>query len=319
MTILGRTGLDVFGLQLGGNPFGHTADEATSHAILDRYAAAGGNFIDTADVYSAWIDGNSGGESETIIGTWLASRRNRDTQIVATKVGGLEPYRTLTRANVRAGLDASLRRLQTDYVDLYYLHRDDTDTPQEETLEALDELVREGKVRHIGASNFTADRLRSAIEVSRAHGWSEFTVVQDDYSLVNRAHYEHGTREVALEYDLVNLPFRSLAKGFLAGKYRPGVPYEESTHTPIGSSYVDRYGATVLPVLDRLAEKHGVPVAAIGLAWVTTQPTIAVPLSGSRTIEQLEQALPVVGVQLAEGEAAELTALTEPEPAVVGS
>ncbi len=312
MTILGRTGLDVFGLQLGGNPFGHTADEATSHAILDRYAEAGGDFIDTADVYSAWVDGNTGGESEAIIGSWLRARGNRDRQIIATKGGNLAPHRTLDRANLRAAVEASLRRLGTDVIDLYYLHRDGLETPQEVTLEALDELVREGKVRHLGASNFTAERLRSAIELQRASGWAEFTVVQDDYSLVNRAHYEHGTRPVAEEFGLVNLPFRSLAKGFLAGKYRPGGGWQESTHSAIGSSYVERYGATVLPVLDRLAAQHGVPVAAIGLAWVTTQPTIAVPLAGSRTVEQLEQALPVAGVRLSADEAAELTALTEP-------
>lgn len=317
MVALGRTGLDVFGLQLGGNTFGYTADADTSFAILDRYRAAGGDFIDTADVYSAWVDGLSGGESETIMGDWLHARGNRDEQIVATKIGALEPYRTFTPASLTAALEASLRRLRTDHVDILYLHRDDPDTPQEAVLETLDGFVRAGTVRHLGASNFGADRLRSAIELSRANGWAEFTLVQDDYSLVNRAGYEFGTRPVALDYELVNLPYRSLAKGFLAGKYRPGHEYEPSTHSGVATSYLERYGSTVLPVLDRIAADRGVPVAAIGLAWVATQPTIAVPLSGSRSVEQVAEALPVVDVRLTADEVAELTALTVPEP--VGS
>lgn len=318
MAKIGRTDLDVFGLQLGGNPFGWTADAETSHAILDRYAEAGGDFIDTADVYSAWIDGNEGGESERIIGDWLRSRKNRDSVVIATKVGSLAPYRTLDRDHVRKAVEGSLRRLGTDHIDIYYAHRDDAETPLEETAAAFGELVAEGKVRYLGASNFSAERLEQAIETARGSGLPEYTVVQDDYSLVNRAPYEFGTRRVAAAYGLVNLPFRSLAKGFLAGKYRPGKSAERTTHSAIAESYLERYGHGLLTALDLLAHKYHTTQAAIGLAWLTAQPTVVVPLAGARNLQQLESLLPVVDVRLEEAEVRLLSELTEPSDPSAG-
>ncbi|MDR2619962.1 MAG: aldo/keto reductase [Propionibacteriaceae bacterium] len=311
MTILGRTGLDVFGLQLGGNPFGWTADEATSFAILDAYAAAGGNFVDTADVYSAWKDGNHGGESEQIIGRWYASRHNRDTQFIATKVGQLPPYTTFTRENLFAACEASLTRLNTDHIDVYYLHMDDQSTPWEVSLPACDELVRAGKVGHLGASNFTPERLRAAILFQRAHGLAEFEVIQDAYNLVQRAGYEQGNMPVAAEFGLVNLPYRSLASGFLSGHYRPNTEAAQSAHSQQAAAHLERFGATLLPALDDLAEKYQVTTAAVGLAWLKTQPTIVVPLTGVSKVTQLQELLPAATLELTPAEAARLTALTE--------
>ncbi|MDR1355083.1 MAG: aldo/keto reductase [Propionibacteriaceae bacterium] len=308
---LGRTKLQVFGLQLGGNPFGWTADEATSYAILDSYAGAGGNFVDTADMYSAWKEGNSGGESEQIIGRWYTSRRNRDQQIIATKVGQLPPYTTFSAANLNAACEASLRRLGTDRIDIYYLHIDDQSTPWEVSLTACDELVRGGKVLHLGASNFTPERLRAAIEFQRANGLAEFEVIQDAYNLVQRTGYEQGTMPVAVEFGLINLPYRSLASGFLSGHYRLNGDKAESAHFNQASAHLERFGSTVLPALDRLAAKYGVTPAAIGLAWLKTRPTIVVPLSGVSQVTQLAELLPAATVELSAAEAAELSALTD--------
>ncbi|MDR0435592.1 MAG: aldo/keto reductase [Propionibacteriaceae bacterium] len=310
MPILGRTGLDVFGLQLGGNPFGWTADETTSFAILDAYAAAGGNFVDTADMYSSWKEGNVGGESEIIIGRWYANRRNRDTQLIATKMGKLPPYTTLSRENLRAACEASLTRLGTDRIDIYYLHQDDQSTPWEVSLAACDELVREGKVLHLGASNFTPERLRAAVEFQRANGLAEFEVIQDAYNLVQRQDYEQGNMPVAQEFELVNLPYRSLASGFLSGHYRLGAQSTETAHSKLASGHLDKYGDTLLPKIDALAAKHGVAPAAIGLAWLKTRPTIVVPLSGVSAVAQLRESLQVVNVELTAAEAAELSTLT---------
>ncbi|MDR0837270.1 MAG: aldo/keto reductase [Propionibacteriaceae bacterium] len=308
---LGRTGLQVFSLQLGGNPFGWTADEDASFAILDAFAQAGGNFVDTADMYSAWKEGNVGGESETIIGRWYASRGNRDQQLIATKIGQLPADLTFTREHLRAAAEASLVRLGTDHIDLLYLHRDDLTTPFSESLPAIDELVREGKALHLGASNFSPERLREAIEFQRANGLAEFEIIQDPYNLVQRAPYEQGNQPVALEYGLVNLPYRSLASGFLAGHYRLGADNPQTAHTAPASAHLERFGNTLLPALDRIAEAHGVTPAAVALAWLASRPTIVAPLSGVRTVEQLREQLPLDGLVLTEAETAELTSLTD--------
>ncbi|MBV9491274.1 MAG: aldo/keto reductase, partial [Verrucomicrobia bacterium] len=221
MAKIGSTDLDVFPLALGGNVFGWTANEQESAAVLDAYVAAGGNFIDTADMYSEWAPGNSGGESEAIIGRWMKARGNRDRVSIATKVGKLSRLSGLSAKTIRIGAEASLQRLQTDRIDLYYAHADDPETPLEETLGAFDALVREGKVRYIGASNYTAPRLAEALAVSKRHGFARFVALQQHYNLMERREYEGELATVVQREGLSSVPYFALAKGFLTGKYRP--------------------------------------------------------------------------------------------------
>lgn len=308
---LGTTGLEVFGLQLGGNTLGHTADRDTSFAILDRYREAGGNFIDTADFYSVWVDGHVGGESETVIGEWMQSRGVRDEFVIATKVGMLPGLTTLDAPTITRALEDSLRRLRTDRVEVYYAHQDDPTTPVEETVDAFDAIVRAGKARVLGASNFGPERLRAALDHATATGAAPYQLLQEDYSLVHRAGYENGVRAVALERGLTTLPYRSLAKGFLAGKYRPGAQWERTTHSGTAESYLPRFGHGLLTAVELIAERHRTTMSAVGLAWLKAQPTIVVPLSGVRTLDQLEQILPAATLELNEEEARLLTELTD--------
>ena len=219
---LGSSDLDVFPLSLGGNVFGWTADQAQSFAVLDAYTAAGGNFVDTADTYSAWAPGNEGGESETVLGDWLAARGNRADVVVATKVGAHPRYKGLSGANIKAAADASLRRLKTDYIDLYYTHFDDPSVPVEEIITALDELVRAGKVRAIAASNLSPERLQESLDLSDREGLARYVALQPRYNLVSRDSYEGPLRDVASRAGLAVVPYSSLASGFLTGKYRAG-------------------------------------------------------------------------------------------------
>ncbi|MEV4185966.1 aldo/keto reductase [Streptosporangium canum] len=214
--------LNLFPLCLGGNVFGWTADRDASFAVLDAYVEAGGNFVDTADVYSEWVPGHPGGESETIIGEWMAARGNRDQIVVATKVGSLASRPGLSAANIRAAAEDSLRRLRTDHIDLYWAHIDDAETPLEETLDAFDSLIREGKVRNIGASNYGPERLAEALAISDRNGLARYGVLQQPYNLVERA-YEGPLRDVVIAEGLTSTPYHGLARGFLTGKYRPGV------------------------------------------------------------------------------------------------
>lgn len=290
--------LDVSRLCLGGNVFGWTADKETSFAILDAYVAAGGNIIDTADSYMWRAPGNSGGESETIIGEWLASRGNRDRVVIATKVGSWPARPGLSAGNIKAACEESLRRLRTDYIDLYWAHRDDPNTPQEETLAAFHQLVQEGKVRQIGASNFTADRLRSALEVSRRDGLTEYVAVQPLYNLLERAEYETNLAPLIAAEQLACLPYYGLAHGFLTGKYRPGGPEVTSARAERARAYLDERGLRVLAALDEIAAARRVPVAAVALAWLVAQPTVTAPIASARTPEQLADLLPVLHLDL---------------------
>jgi len=308
MTKLGSSDLDVFPLCLGGNVFGWTADRDQSFAVLDAYAAAGGNFIDTADAYSAWVPGNSGGESEAIIGEWMAERGNRDRILVATKAGKDQP---MTAANVRAKAEASLERLRSDHIDLYYIHYDDPNTPLEETLGAFDALVREGKVRHIAASNFAAPRLAEALAVSDREGFARFVALQPEYSLVERD-YESELRDVVAREGLACVPYWSLAMGFLTGKYRPGAPEGTSPRAKGASKYLDKRGVAVLEALDEVAAAHDAPVAAVALAWLLAQPTVAAPIASARSPEQLADLLPMAGLELSARELERLTVASEP-------
>ncbi len=293
MTHLGRTGVDVFPICLGGNVFGWTADEPQSRAVLDAYAGAGGNFIDTANSYLV-----EHGRSEAIIGRWIADRGNRDQVVVATKVGGGRgAVRNLRAQTIEREAQASLERLQTDRIDLYYAHFDDEHTPLEESLRAFDALVRAGTVRHLGASNYTPERLSAALEFQREHGLAEFTVLQPHYNLVERA-FERTLLPVANAWDLAVLPYFGLAKGFLTGKYRPGDEGVESERAESARAYLDRGGAAVLEALDEVAAAHETTVAAVALAWLRAQPRIAAPIASARTTRQLEQILPAATLEL---------------------
>ncbi|GIH99357.1 aldo/keto reductase [Planobispora takensis] len=295
--------LNLFPLCLGGNVFGWTADREASFAVLDAYVEAGGNFIDTADVYSRWVPGHSGGESETIIGEWTASRRNRDRIVLATKVGMLDSRPGLSEANIRAAVEDSLRRLQTDYIDLYWAHLDDEETPLEETLATFDALIREGKIRNIGASNYEADRLAEALAVSEREGLARYGVVQQQYNLVERG-YEGALREVVAGAGLTSTPYYGLARGFLTGKYRSGVQVDSPRAGKASEYLATERGPRVLEALDKVAVAHDTVPATIALAWLAAQPTVAAPIASARDVEQLRPLLAATEVTLGEDELA---------------
>jgi aryl-alcohol dehydrogenase (NADP+) len=296
-----NTNLDVFPLCLGGNVFGWTADERQSFDVLDAYLAAGGNFIDTADTYSAWVPGHAGGESETIIGRWMAARGTRNRMVVATKVGMKPGLKGLSPGTIRTGAEDSLRRLATDRIDLYYAHADDPDTALPETLRTFDALVKEGKVRHIAASNYTAPRLADALAVSRREGLARYIALQPHYNLVHRSEYEGQLRDLCAREGLACFPYYALAKGFLTGKYRPGAQVD-SPRAAGARAYLDERGLRLLAVLDEIAAAHHTSVAAVSLAWLLTQPTVAAPIASARTVEQLKELLPVATLGLSAGE-----------------
>ena len=305
MTRIGTTVLDVFPLCLGGNVFGWTADGPQSFAVLDAYAAAGGNFVDTADVYSAWAPGNSGGESEAILGRWMADRRCRDRIVVATKVGLLAGATGLSAKSIRKGAEDSLRRLRTDRIDLYYAHQDDPATPLEETLGAFDTLVREGKVSHAAASNFTEPRLAEAMALSKASHPARYVALQPHYNLVHRSEYEEGLAGLCVREGLACFPYYSLASGFLSGKYRPGAA-PEGARSGAAAKYLDERGLRVLAALDAIAAERAVPVAAVSLAWLLSRPAVVAPIVSARTPEQLAELLPAVSLRLTDGERKQL-------------
>jgi aryl-alcohol dehydrogenase-like predicted oxidoreductase len=305
MPKISSTGLDVYPLALGGNVFGWTANEKESFAVLDAYAAAGGNFVDTADVYSAWAPGNSGGESETILGKWLEQRKLRDRIIVATKVGMHPQLKGLSAKTIRSAAESSLKRLRTDFIDLYYAHADDENTPLEETLGAFDSLVREGKVRYIAASNYTAPRLAEALAVSDREGFARYVALQQHYNLMERDKYEGELAAAVSREGLASFPYFALASGFLTGKYRSGAKVE-SHRSERASAYLTEKGLRVLAALDQVAAAHNEAVATIALAWLAAQPTVVAPIASARVPEQLPPLLSVAKVQLS---AADLQAL----------
>jgi aryl-alcohol dehydrogenase-like predicted oxidoreductase len=311
MARLGRTDLDVFPLCLGGNVFGWSASEQESFAVLDAYAATGGNFIDTADSYSFWVPGHRGGESETIIGRWMTARGARNRTIVATKVGRGPGLNGLSLNTIRTAAEASLRRLGSDRIDLYYAHADDPNTPIEETLRAFDGLVREGKVRYIAASNFTAPRLSEALAISTRDGLSRYVALQPHYNLVHRGDYEGPLAELCTREGLACLPYFALAQGFLAGKYRPGVTVE-SVRAEGAGAYLDARGRRVLGVLDDVAAAHQVSVAAVSLAWLLSQPTVGAPIASARTVAQLVELVQLATLTLTGDELQRLTDASRP-------
>ncbi|MGW4609468.1 aldo/keto reductase [Streptomyces sp. NPDC004532] len=305
---LGSSGLEVFPLSLGGNVFGWTADEAQSFAVLDAYTAAGGNFVDTADSYSAFAPGNKGGESETIIGKWVKARGNRADVVVATKVSQHPDYPGLSGANIKAAADASLRRLDTDYIDLYYTHFDRPEVPVEEIVGALDELVKAGKVRSIGASNISAERLQESLDVSDRENLARYVALQPHYNLVSRDTYEGALQDVASRAGLAAVPYFSLAAGFLTGKYRPGTTVDSARAGRAGEYLKSERAARVLAALDEIAQARGAEIAAVALAWLADRPTVAAPIASARTPEQLPALLAVADLSLTDEESAKLTA-----------
>jgi aryl-alcohol dehydrogenase-like predicted oxidoreductase len=311
MTRIGTSDLDVHPLCLGGNVFGWTADEETSFAVLDAYTAAGGNFIDTADVYSVWAPGNPGGVSETIIGRWAAARGRRDDVVIATKVGGHPDARGLRAATIRKGAEASLRRLGTDRIDLYYSHFDDPEVPVEEIVTALDALVREGKVRALGASNISAERLAASLDFAEREGLARYQVLQPPYNLVQRDEYEGPLADLVRDRGLSAVPYAGLARGFLTGKYRPGGGGERTGSPRAGQAAVHldtERGVKVLAALDEVAAAHGAEPATVALAWLAAQPTVVAPLASASTVEQVPALLAVAGLRLTEEEIGQLTA-----------
>jgi aryl-alcohol dehydrogenase-like predicted oxidoreductase len=307
MRKLGVSDLSVHTLCLGSNIFGWTIDEQESFAVLDAYVAAGGNFIDTADSYSAWIPGNSGGESETIIGNWMTARGNRDAVVVATKVGKIPGLEGLAPATIRTAAENSLKRLGTDRIDLYWAHLDDAETPLEESLGAFRELIAEGKVRAIGASNFSAPRLAEALGVARENGLPEYVAVQPHYNLVFRDEYEGELADLCVREGIGCVPYYGLASGFLTGKYRPGGPEVGSPRAGSAAAYLDDRGIAVLAALDEVGAAHGTTVAAVALAWLAAQPGVVSPIASARTPEQLAELLPLDGLELSPAELQQLT------------
>lgn len=280
------TTLDFGPLVLGGNTFGWTSSAQESHAVLDAFVGAGGRSIDTADVYSAWVPGNSGGDSERIIGDWLVARGRRDDVVIGTKVSSLAARKGLSPDNIRGAVDESLQRLRTDYIDLYYAHYDDPAVPQEEYVGVFDELVKAGKVLEIGASNFEPARLKSAVAVADEAGQTRFTVAQDHFNLIEREYVDVLAPTVA-ELGLVELPYYSLASGFLTGKYRPGSSVDSVRAGGAARYLEDDRNVALLASLDVVAADHGVSVTAVALAWLRQQPTVAAPVASARTVEQL--------------------------------
>jgi aryl-alcohol dehydrogenase-like predicted oxidoreductase len=303
---LGRTELQVHPLCLGGNVFGWSADAAQSQEVLSAYESAGGNFIDTADMYSRWHTGNVGGESETIIGDWMKARGNRSEMVIATKVAKLATRPGLSAANIAAAAEDSLRRLGTDYIDIYYAHHDDEEVPLEESLTAFNELVTAGKVRYLAASNYSAARLEEALKISRDLGMSEYLLLQPNYNAIVRDEYEGDLMAVAVKEDIPVLPYFSLAAGFLTGKYQPGVEVD-SVRAGDMPDYKNDRGWAILSAITDIAKQENTSIAAVALGWLRAQPGVVTPIASARTTEQLAEILPVV--ELSAQQVAQVNAL----------
>lgn len=287
---LGSTGIEVSPIMLGGNVFGWTIDETQSFAVLDAFVDHGYNFVDTADMYSSWVPGNKGGESETILGNWFKKRGKRGDVVLATKLGNPmgEGKKGLRAAYMKEAVEASLTRLQTDYIDLYQAHIDDAETSLHETLRAFDDLVKEGKVRAIGASNYSADRLREAEEISRREGSARYQTLQPHYNLYHRAEYEHELAPVVSEFNLGVVPYFALASGFLSGKYKTAADAEKAKRAGMLGKYFDERGMKILAALKQVSKETGAKQASIALAWLLSRPNILAPIASATSPEQLE-------------------------------
>ncbi len=307
---LGSSDLSVFPMCLGGNVFGWTSDVAESETVLDAYVAGGGNFVDTADAYTAWKPGNIGGESESIIGSWMAARGNRANMIVATKVAKLRSRLGLSAENIRLAADESLSRLRSDYIDLYYAHTDDDTIPLEETVEAFDALVRAGKVRAIGLSNYTPDRVIDYVNVARANGWALPVAVQPHYNLVFRSAYESTLSAVCAQLDIGVAPYYALGAGMLAGKYASAEDMTGHVRAGHASTYVSDQAWDVVAAVREIADSNSVAPATVAVAWLRDQPTVTAPIASARVVEQLPALMAAAEFVLPQADAARLTELS---------
>lgn len=313
---LGSSGLQTPALVLGGNVFGWTAKSETGFDVLDAFVDGGGTMVDTADVYSAWVDGHRGGESETMIGQWIKRRGRRDKVLIATKVGMLpgEGGEKLEPARIAAAADASLKRLGTDYIDLYYAHLDDSYTPLEETLGAFAKLVEQGKVRHLAASNFTAERLVEALEISAVNGWPAFEVFQPEYHLLARSSFEGPLQQLCIDRDIGVVPYFALAAGFLTGKYRSDadVSGPRARHVV---NYANQRGWAVLAAMDEVSDETGASLAQVALAWNAAKPGVTAPIASATSVGQIKELMCAMELDLGEAQIAKLDAASMPAEA----
>ena len=312
---LGRSGLAISPLMLGGNVFGWTIDEATSFAVLDAFVANGGNAIDTADGYSVWVPGHAGGESETIIGKWLRRRGRRDDVVIATKVGWeVNPdHKGLKKDYILRAVEGSLQRLGTDYIDLYQSHKDDPTTPVAETLEAYAQLVKEGKVRAIGASNFTAARLRESLDASAKHGFPRYETLQNLYNLYDREEYENGLVPLLQQENISGIPYYGLAAGFLTGKYRSAADLQKSARgAGVGQKYLNEKGLALLTAIDAVADRQQATPAQVALAWLMQTPAVTAPIASATSVGQVTELLEATELRLT---AEDLATLAQVVPA----
>jgi aryl-alcohol dehydrogenase-like predicted oxidoreductase len=306
---LGRSGIEVAPFCFGGNVFGWTADEKTSFDLLDAFVGAGFDFVDTADAYSRWVPGHTGGESEAIIGRWMKARANRDKIIIATKVGAdMGSGRTMAPSYVRKAVEDSLKRLQTDRIDLYQTHWDDEKTPLEEVLSTYAELIKAGKVRAIGASNYSAARLREALDVSARKGLPRYETLQPQYNLMERKEYEAELGPLCRKEQIGVIPYYSLASGFLTGKYRSKDDAGKSPRGSGATKYLDERGLRVLSALDATAAERRATVAQVALAWLLAKPELAAPIASATSVAQLHELLGAAELELSAADVARLDA-----------
>lgn len=310
---IGQTDIEIAPFNFGGNVFGWTLDQEKSFEILDAFVEAGFNFVDTADMYSYWIDGGEGGQSETVIGKWMKARDNRTEMIIATKVGGPTGVHGIdnSRKHILETVEKSLERLQTDYIDLYYLHYDDGKTPVEEILRTFDELVKAGKVKHIAASNISPERLKESLEFSDKNNLVKYQALQPLYNLVERKNYETDFAPIVAEHHLTVFPYYALASGFLTGKYRSENDFKKSPRGQVAANYLNKKGHTILNTLDEIAKKHHTVPAAVSLAWLSAQPNIGGPIASATSKVQLSEILSSVALKLDETDLALLDSVSK--------
>jgi aryl-alcohol dehydrogenase-like predicted oxidoreductase len=305
-TTIGSSDLSIYPLGLGGNTFGMTTDAEGSEKVLDAFVASGGNFIDTADMYSFWVPGNSGGESETIIGDWMRKRGNRGDVVIATKVSGLPDLAGLAPTTIAAGAEASLKRLQTDHIDVYYAHYEDPKTPIAESAAAFDELVKAGKVRQVALSNLSPAAIEEWLSVAKENNLALPVALQPNYSLVHRRDYEQSLAGLAETHGLGVFPYSSLANGFLTGKYRSEADLEGRARGQVVKDYLNADGLTVLDALDEVARAHSSAVSTVALAWLLARPAVTAPLASATSVEQLAELTAAVDLELTADELTQL-------------